>query len=73
MLNHPGDSEREIFALALNGRKGRRVGCVMVGEGREIQVLDLEEDEDDVDDVDDDEEEEGGAVIEGEGMEGVEA
>ena len=40
--------------IALNGRKGRRVGCVSLGDGRTVEVLDMEENEDD-----EDEEEEG--------------
>jgi hypothetical protein len=34
------------ISLALNGRKGRRVGCVSMGEGKQVEVFDMEEDED---------------------------
>ncbi|OCF61367.1 hypothetical protein L486_01015 [Kwoniella mangroviensis CBS 10435] len=46
--------------IALNGRKGRRLGCILYEDGKEVQVWDLDVDEDD-------EEEE-----EGEEMDGVE-
>lgn len=36
----------ERIAIALNGRQGRRVGCVMMGQGRDVEVLDMEADED---------------------------
>ncbi|KAL7418520.1 hypothetical protein Q5752_006978 [Cryptotrichosporon argae] len=32
-------------ALALNGRKGRRVGCVLGDGGRRVEVFDMDEDE----------------------------
>lgn len=38
--------EDEQISLALNGRKGRRVGCVAMGDGKEVEVLDMDEDED---------------------------
>ncbi|OCF41363.1 hypothetical protein I317_04844 [Kwoniella heveanensis CBS 569] len=44
--------------LALNGRKGRRLGCVIQEEGTEIQVWDLDVNEDD-DDEGEEEEEDG--------------
>jgi hypothetical protein len=47
--------ENEQVSMALNGRKGRRVGCISMGDGKEVEVLDMDEDED----RDDDEEEEG--------------
>lgn len=37
----------EVIGLALNGRKGRRVGCVCTGDGTEVAVWDMEADEDD--------------------------
>lgn len=42
--------------LALNGRQGRRVGCVLGADGRSMQVFDMETDvdEEDVDDNQDD-------------------
>ncbi|WVQ84661.1 hypothetical protein IAT38_006816 [Cryptococcus sp. DSM 104549] len=47
-------------SIALNGRTGRRLGCVMLDaeEGKEIEVLDLEVDEDayEEDDIADDDE-----------------
>ena len=46
--------------IALNGRKGRRVGCVSIGDGSEVGVWDMDEQEEDED------EEEG---EEGEGQE----
>ncbi|KAK4687139.1 hypothetical protein P7C73_g2981, partial [Tremellales sp. Uapishka_1] len=46
----------EKISLALNGRKGRRVGCISMGEGREVEVLDMDQDED----ADDDDEDGGG-------------
>lgn len=30
-------------SLALNGRKGRRIACVLGGQGLQLEVLDLEE------------------------------
>ncbi|WVW86265.1 hypothetical protein I302_108307 [Kwoniella bestiolae CBS 10118] len=56
-LNGVGKAE-----IALNGRKGRRLGCILYEDGREVQVWDL--------DVDEDEDEEGDG--EGEEMDGVE-
>jgi hypothetical protein len=47
----------ERIAIALNGRQGRRVGCVMMGQGTEVEVLDMEADEDAV--LEDEEDEEG--------------
>ncbi|RXK35659.1 hypothetical protein M231_07089 [Tremella mesenterica] len=38
-------AEEERPALALNGRQGRRVGCVSMGDGRIVQVFDMDEDE----------------------------
>lgn len=49
----------EKVSLALNGRKGRRVGCILMGDGTQVEVLDMEEDEDAPDEEND-------------GMEGVE-
>ena len=42
------DSSRATakVTIALNGRKGRRIGCVCIGDGREIEVLDMDHDED---------------------------
>lgn len=48
-------------ALALNGKKGRRVGCVMNGQEGEVEVWDMEDDEGDEEeegDGDDEEQEE---------------
>lgn len=53
--------ETEHISIALNGRKGRRVGCVSMGDGREVEVLDMDEDEDD----DEEEEEDGDADMSG--------
>jgi hypothetical protein len=47
--------ENELISMALNGRKGRRVGCISMGDCEEVEVLDMDEDED----GDGDEEEEG--------------
>jgi 3-hydroxy-3-methylglutaryl CoA synthase len=51
----------EVVSLASNGRKGRRIACLSMGDGREMQVFDMsvddDEDEDEDDDDDDDEEE----------------
>jgi anaphase-promoting complex subunit 4 len=48
-------------ALALNGKKGRRVGCVMNGQEGEVEVWDMEDDEGDEEEEGDEEglEEEG--------------
>jgi len=43
-LRTPSPSD-ETISLALNGRKGRRVGCVSMGDGRELEILDMDEDE----------------------------
>ena len=45
--------EDENISIALNGRKGRRVGCISMGDGREVEVLDLDEDEDEDEGEDD--------------------
>ncbi|WWC91790.1 uncharacterized protein L201_006737 [Kwoniella dendrophila CBS 6074] len=44
--------------IALNGRKGRRLGCVLFEDGKEVQVWDLDIDEDE--DEDEEGEEDGG-------------
>jgi hypothetical protein len=49
----------ETVGLAMNGRKGRRVGCVMMDKEVEVLVMDEEEDE----------EEEGEEVLDMEGVE----
>lgn len=59
-------------ALAVNGRRNRRVGCVLDREGLAVEILDLEEvdeeeEEDGAGEEEEDEEEEGVA------MEGVES
>jgi hypothetical protein len=54
------DSGSEIASIALNGRKGRRVGCVLMEDGREVEVLDMEEGEDD----EEEEEEEMSGIVE---------
>lgn len=46
-VSHAEDNER--VNIALNGRKGRRVGCIIMGDGREVEVLDMDEDEGDED------------------------
>ena len=51
-------------SIALNGRKGRRVGCVMMEDGKEVEVLDMEAD-------DGEEEEEEEEAEEAEGMSGI--
>lgn len=38
--------EDEQVSIALNGRPGRRVGCVIMGDGKEVEVLDMDQDED---------------------------
>jgi len=65
-ISRPSSHRNEIkekVTLALNGRKGRRVGCIMMGEGREVEVLDMDQDEDADDGNNEDDES---------GMEGVE-
>lgn len=47
--------------LALNGRKGRMTGSLLVWGGREVEVFDLEEDEG-VEEEQEEEEEEGGEM-----------
>lgn len=38
-------NEAEVIGLAVNGSKGRRVGCVNIGDGTEIKVWDMDTDE----------------------------
>lgn len=45
--------ESENMNIALNGRKGRRVGCISMGDGREVEVLDMDEDEDEEEEEED--------------------
>ena len=42
-------TDLQSAGIALNGRKGRRVGCVSLGDGKTVEVLDMEENEDDED------------------------
>lgn len=58
-------AEEGKASIALNGRKGRRVGCVMMEDGKEVEVLDMEGDEGE---EEEEEEEEG---EEEEGMSGI--
>lgn len=52
--------------LALNGRKGRRIACVLGGQGLQLEVLDLEEGGDEEDDPEEpDMEAEGEEAVEG--------
>jgi hypothetical protein len=48
------------MSIALNGRKGRRVGCIAMASGREVEVFDM--DEDDEGDVDEEDAAEDGAA-----------
>ena len=41
------------ISLALNGRAGRRVACVLDGAGTSLESFDLEGEGDDVEDADD--------------------
>ena len=45
----------EDFHLAVNGRKGRRVTCVLDLESERIETLDIAADEDETEDGDEDE------------------
>lgn len=45
----------EVVSLASNGRKGRRIACLSMGDGREMQVFDMSVDDDEDEDDDDDE------------------
>ena len=47
-----GASDPPPIDIALNGRKGRRVGCVMVRGKKEIGVWDMEVDEGDAEEDD---------------------
>lgn len=42
---HAFEADFEPLQFALNGRKGRRVGCVLGNLGRTLEVLDMEEEE----------------------------
>nr|XP_018260797.1 uncharacterized protein I303_06513 [Kwoniella dejecticola CBS 10117]OBR82955.1 hypothetical protein I303_06513 [Kwoniella dejecticola CBS 10117] len=53
----PGGSVKA--SIALNGRSGRRLGCIAYEDGRSVQVWDLDIDEDEDEDGDGDEDEEG--------------
>ena len=48
-----GGSGQTPLACALNGRTGRRVGCVLGGDGRTMTVLDMEQGDEDEDEADD--------------------
>ena len=37
-------------SLATNGRKGRRVGCVLTTGGKRLEVLDMDQDEEEEED-----------------------
>jgi hypothetical protein len=50
----------KLGSIALNGRKGRRVGCILLEGGKEVEVLDMEED-----DGEEEEEEEDGQDMSG--------
>ncbi|WVF72936.1 hypothetical protein IAT40_007754 [Kwoniella sp. CBS 6097] len=61
------EGQKAKIEIALNGRKGRRLGCVIQEEGTEIQVWDLDIDEDE--DEDEEEEEDADADMGGDGEE----
>lgn len=42
----------EVVSLASNGRKGRRIACLSMGDGREMQVFDMSVDDDEDEDED---------------------
>ncbi|WWD19682.1 hypothetical protein CI109_104144 [Kwoniella shandongensis] len=58
MIDDDEEKDKRRVEIALNGRKGRRLGCVLMEEGREVEVLDLEADEDEEDDEEEEEMEE---------------
>ena len=41
----------EPLQFALNGRQGRRVGCILGNGGKTLEVLDMDNEEDDDDDA----------------------
>jgi hypothetical protein len=47
----------EVVSLASNGRKGRRIACLSMGDGRDMQVFDMSVDDDEDEDEDDDDDE----------------
>ena len=49
-----GGTGQTPLAFALNGRAGRRVGCVLGGDGRTMTVLDMEQGDEDEDEAADD-------------------
>lgn len=49
-----GGTGQTPLAFALNGRAGRRVGCVLGGDGRTMTVLDMEQGDEDEDEAVDD-------------------
>lgn len=51
-------------SLAMNGRAGRRVCCVMTNQGQEIQVFDMDADEGEEDEEEEAEEAEDEAMNE---------
>lgn len=56
MITPEGEILLGYVGLALNGRKGRRVGCVIgTREGGEVEVWDMEGDEDEDEDEEDEE------------------
>lgn len=44
-----GGSAQAPQACAVNGRPGRRVGCVLGGDGRTLELLDMDDSEQDAD------------------------
>lgn len=42
---HLLDNHFSPEGLALNGNPGRRVACILAGEGRRLEVLDVDNDE----------------------------
>ena len=47
---HVFERSFEPLKFALNGRKGRRVGCILGNLGRVLEVLDLDEEEPEAED-----------------------
>ncbi|KAK8853269.1 hypothetical protein IAR55_003972 [Kwoniella newhampshirensis] len=46
LIDGEEEQKRRKVEIALNGRAGRRLGCILMEGGREVEVLDLEANED---------------------------